>query len=117
LHFELRHHGTAIDPQPLLVKTLPDREVGPGEEEPEVEEPAGEKPTEFPALPKLKVTAVALNIRRGPGIDNPIVGLLQNEEIVDVIESKEISGDIWARIGHEQYVAVEYNGENLAVWK
>ena len=76
-----------------------------------------EEPTEIPELPKAKVTAVALNIRRGPGTDNSIVGLLQHGEVVDVIEKSKVSGDIWLRIGHEQYIAMRYNDNYLAVWK
>jgi hypothetical protein len=117
LHFELRRHGTPIDPQPLLVKKLPRVDEEPEVEEPEVEEPELEAPSEFPKLNQVKVTAVALNIRRGPGTENPIVGLLQNGEVVDVIEKMEMSGDIWLRIGHEQFIAILYNGEPLAVWK
>jgi hypothetical protein len=117
LHFELRHHGTAIDPHPLLVREIPgDGEKTEWELEPE-ETDGGETPESFPALPKVKVTVVALNIRRGPGIDNPIIGLLQNGEVVDVIEMLKLSGDRWLRIGHEQYIALRYNGEYLAKWQ
>ena len=58
--------------------------------EPGIEEPGGgEAPQEFPDILKVKVSIIALNIRRGPGTDNPIIGLLQNGETVDVIEMME----------------------------
>ena len=117
LHFELRHHGTPIDPQPLLVRSMPTDGEEEVEEVEEIEEGGGEAPSEFPKLPKARVAAVALNIRRGAGTDSSVVGLLQNGEVVDVIEKTKTSGDIWLRIGHEQYIAMRYNGEYLAVWK
>lgn len=116
LHFELRHNNKPIDPQPLLVTHLE-----PGVQ-PDVEEPPEEEyedttaPEEFPELPKVRVTAVALNIRLGPGLEQPTVGLVPNSAVVEVIDSVQQGNDVWLRIGYQQYVAQRFAGDQYAVW-
>lgn len=119
LHFELRHNNKPIDPMPLLVTQLgPGAGSGAG---------AGagtgtgtvteiDAPTEFPQLPKASITAVALNIRMGPGVANPTVGLIPQGNVVDVIDAVKQGNDIWLRIGYQQYIAMKFAGDSYAVW-
>jgi hypothetical protein len=128
LHFELRHNNTPIDPMPLLVVSLepevptgpteptePSEPTGPVEPSPPTE-PEGPEPLSFPQLPKVRVTAVALNVRMGPGIGNPLVGLVPQDAEVEVLDSIKQGDDVWLHIGYQQYIAKRFAGDTYAVW-
>ena len=64
------------------------------------EEPPEEPPVEPPAEEKwYRVTATALNVRQGPGIENSIVGTLLNNEVVKALETN--ADGSWIRILRE----------------
>jgi len=110
LHFELRHRNLAIDPAPLLATTLEPTEPT------EPTEPEKPEPEEFPELPRVKVTAIALNIRRGPGVSSPAVGLLQSGVQAAVMQSIHQGDDVWLQIGYNQYIAMQVGGQKFVVW-
>jgi hypothetical protein len=115
LHFELRKGGQAIDPAPLLVKTL--AELGVEEVRPEEEEAGpGVEPGQFPKLPRVRVLVAALNIRSAPGVESRITGNLVMDTEVAVLRKIVIGRDVWLQIGHEQYIALKFEGNILARW-
>jgi hypothetical protein len=128
LHFELRHNNIAIDPMPLLVTSLipevtpeptgPTEPIEPtGPVEPiQPTEPEAPEPQSFPQLPKVRISAVALNVRLGPGVDNPLVGLVPQGIEVEVLDSIKDGDDIWLHIGYQQYIAKRFAGDTYAVW-
>ena len=110
LHFELRNRNIAIDPAPLLATSLEPVEPT------EPTEPEKPEPEEFPELPKVKVTAIALNVRRGPGVANPAVGLIQNGMEVEVMKAIHQGNDVWLQIGYNQYIAMRVGGQKFVMW-
>lgn len=117
LHFELRQNNVPIDPQPLLVTSLEeDTATTTTTTTTPVTTGSGTPPAAFPELPKAIVTAVALNIRAGPGIENPIIGLVQNGVVFEVMKEVKIGDDIWLHIGYNQYVAQRFQGNVFARW-
>jgi hypothetical protein len=130
LHFELRNKsGEAIDPAPRLVTFLapipgpgPGPIPGPGPE-PEPGDggepiPVGEEPEEFPALPLAQVISpIGLNVRMGPGVVNAIVGFLPVSTPVEVLRKVMDGGDTWLQIGYQQFIAMQFSGDTLAVWQ
>jgi hypothetical protein len=117
LHFEIRKGTQPIDPAPLLVRTV--AELGSTrapviEEEVIVDE--GTEPQPFPIPPKARIVAVMLNIRSGPGLENRITGTLISGAEVGVLRKIRQGNDIWLQIGHEQYIALRYEGNILATW-
>ncbi len=118
LHFELRRGIQAIDPAPLLVRTL--AELGGADFQPEVEtRPAtdtGVEPQQLPDPPKVRIVAAMLNIRSGPGVENRITGTLLIDTEVAVLRKITMGGNVWLQIGYEQYIAMKYEGNILARW-
>ena len=55
----------------------------------------------------MTVTAYTLNIRAGAGSEYTIVGVLRQGEQVEVLETKEVNGTIWARIDRG-WVSLKY---------
>jgi uncharacterized protein YgiM (DUF1202 family) len=55
----------------------------------------------------MTVTAYTLNIRAGAGSEYTIVGVLRQGEQVEVLETKEVKGTIWARIDRG-WVSLKY---------
>jgi hypothetical protein len=115
LHFELRQNSVPIDPQPLLVTSLGGE---PGEEPGEEPGGAGGAGTNrlSSVLPRARVTAVALNIRSGAGVQSPIIGLLQNGVTFDVLRLIKQGNDAWLQIGYNQFVALRFQGNVFAEW-
>jgi hypothetical protein len=101
----LRLNNNDIDPAPLLVRSLtPEPEPGP-------------EPKEFPALPKARVTSsIGLRIRQAAGTKYPKVGWLEDGTVVDVMRGVHDGADVWLQIGYQQWIAMQYDGERLAVW-
>lgn len=59
-----------------------------------------------------------LNIRTGPGTNYRIVGALTAGQVVDILETKKVGVDTWARLGYGdlgvgQYAAMIYGGSEL----
>lgn len=73
----------------------------------EVTPPPTDKPLEF-VINKAKCTAYALNVRRGPSTSQGIVEKLYQNDIVEVLETKETANEKWLRIGKNQWSAMEY---------
>jgi hypothetical protein len=117
LHFELRRGIQAIDPAPLLVKTL--AELRGEEAQPDVvmrPAPSGIEPGQIPALPRVRVMVATLNIRSAPGLENRITGSLSMDAEVEVMRKISMGGDVWLQIGYEQYIAMQFDGNTLAQW-
>jgi hypothetical protein len=114
LHFELREGTQPIDPAPLLVKTVAELEAG--GVQPELPEEVEVEPAGFPKLPKARILIAALNIRSGPGAQNRIAGTLMLGDEVEVLRKVIQGNDIWLQIGHEQFIAMRHEGNNLARW-
>lgn len=111
LHFELRKNNIAVDPAPLLVNSL-------NYEQPETEPQPGEEPGKFPKLPKARVTSsIGLNIRQAAGTIYPIVGYLPKGTVVDVFRGVGDGADTWLQIGFQQFIAMQFDGQLLAVWE
>lgn len=55
-----------------------------------------------------------LNVRSGPDISYPIVDTLLSGQKIKVYATKDAAEDIWGRIGIGQWVAIKYQGEELA---
>jgi hypothetical protein len=115
LHFEVRKGTEPIDPAPLLVKTVAALEGGAGEVEIPVN--LGNEPAAFPQLPKAKVVVGVLNVRTGAGIEFPNVGTLNLDTTVEVLRKVMVGNDIWLQIGHQQFIAMRFQGNILTVWK
>jgi hypothetical protein len=128
LHFELRHNNVPIDPMPLLVTALepvfpteptsPIEPIEPPEplEPSQPPEPEAPEPETFPKLPKVRISAVALNVRMGPGVENPLVGLVPQGTEVEVFDKIEQGDDVWLHIGYQQYIAKRFAGDTYALW-
>jgi len=114
LHFEVRKGTQPIDPAPLLVKTIAELEVGTAHPVEPVD--VGVEPEQFPILPRVSITVAILNIRTGPGVENRIAGTLVVDDEVEVFRKIQRDSDIWLQIGHEQYIAMQYQGTILARW-
>ena len=54
-----------------------------------------------------KVTASALNIRSGAGMDYSVVGKLYKGESVEILEKKTVSGTTWGKCS-KGWVSLEY---------
>lgn len=116
LHFELRKGTTPIDPAPLLVTKLGQAD---SEEPPAgVTTPAdmGSEPAQFPKLPKVRVSAAILNVRTNAGVEFPAVTTLPAGKELEVLRKLVKGSDIWLQIGHEQYIAMKYQGNIYARW-
>lgn len=113
LHFELRNPaGKPIDPESYLVYKTGD------DPEPEPEpEPGIILPT-IPALPKLRVTKHVddyLNVRTGPSTGDSAVSRVFPGDEFSVMEfavrGEGKAKEIWAKIGHNQWVAMKHPSE------
>lgn len=49
-----------------------------------------------------------LNVRSGPGVENPIVGRLYDGDRVTVYEKQAVGSSTWGRIGDEEWVSLRY---------
>lgn len=120
LHFEVRQNGVAIDPAPLLATTLAGAEEGAARDLGMAAEAvllAGKPPRRWPRLPRLVVVApVGLHILHGPGKENPVVGYLPLGAEFEAQGKTAQGKDTWLKIGHDQYVPLEVDGETLAAW-
>lgn len=107
LHFEVRKDGTPVDPAPLLVAMLDGQD-----QVPEAPEPAS-----FPSLPRVHITStVGLNIRQAAGVVYPLAGYLPAGSVVEVMRGVRDGDDTWLQIGHQQWVAMRYGGDEFAAW-
>lgn len=86
LHFELRKDNIPIDPAPYLYT-----EQAQGQPE-----PAGEI---------MRVAVDVLNVRSGPGVQYPLVGRLHAG---DTVTPFKLAGEVWVKIGPDEYVAWVY---------
>ena len=95
LHFEVREGSRAFNPQPYIT-------LSPGP----IPIPDDTQP-----IFKVRVTAdPSLNVRSGPSLVYPRIGLLNNGEEVDVLD---IGGtEIWIRTA-KGFIAFRYNGTDL----
>lgn len=114
LHFELRKNNIPIDPAPLLVKKL--GSLGDQEAPAEAGNDMGIEPAEFPVLPKVRITATLLNVRTGAGVKYPAITTLTAGTEVEVLHKVTKGKDIWLQIGHEQFIALKYQGYVLGKW-
>ena len=62
------------------------------------------QPVPQPASKSMKVTAWRLNVRQGPGISYPVVSVLEQGKIVQVVEEK--AG--WGRLGEGRWSSLAY---------
>jgi hypothetical protein len=76
----------------------------------------GVEPAQFPVLPRASVTVATLNIRTGPGVENRIAGTLVLDNEVEVLRKIPKGSNVWLQIGHQQYIAMQYDGGILARW-
>ena len=60
------------------------------------------------------VSPNGLNVRSGPDISYPIVDALLTGAIAKVYVQKKVGEDSWGRIGIDQWIALNYQGEELA---
>jgi hypothetical protein len=117
LHFELRKGIQAIDPAPLLVKTLAELRGEDVQPDAVIRTTAsGVEPQQFPVLPRVRVLVATLNIRLAPGVENRITGSLSMDNEVEVFRKINMGNDVWLQIGYEQYIAMQYDGNTLAGW-
>ncbi len=120
LHFELRQNGTAIDPMPLLVKTVPELTGGApviDTTSPVVVNTVGKEPAQFPVLPKAVVVSASLRVRDAPNTTSSTqVGSLTANTQVEVIRKIVQGNDIWLQIGNQQYIAMYYQGTVYSKW-
>jgi hypothetical protein len=122
LHFELRRSNIPFNPAPLFVATLIGTTAPPviKPTDPEVKPDQPFTLPTIPVLPVLRISATSLFMRstpvRDPGNKNKVGTLTENEE-VSVIEIIQDGDDIWARIGHKQYIAMRYKGVIMGAWK
>ena len=69
-----------------------------------------------PPEDKTKIISLAtvqipvLRMRSGPGTGYAIVGSLAFGQVVEVLETKAVGADVWARVGQGQWSAVKYHG-------
>ncbi|MBN2387274.1 MAG: M23 family metallopeptidase [Anaerolineales bacterium] len=116
LHFEVRLGGRPIDPASMLVKTTAALADASDTDTMVSADTMGAAPAQFPALPKAKIMTAVLNVRTGPGTDNPAVTNLPGGTVVEVIRQVIKENDIWLQIGHKQYLAMRYAGDIYAQW-
>lgn len=111
LHWEIRDpKGIPIDPRKMMGFSEP-TPVEPDQPQEPVTLP------EFPKLPQARLISDVLNIRSSPEVVNGnLIGRLVAPAIVDVILAVQKLGDIWLRIGHNQWCAMEYQGERYMEW-
>jgi hypothetical protein len=113
LHFELRKNNVPIDPAPLLsaAPVIPGTGTAP---QPNPEPVL----VEFPVLPKIRITAEpGINVRQAAGTNYPRTGYLISGVVVDVIRGVMDGSDVWLQIGHQQFIAMRYDGDVLAAWE
>jgi hypothetical protein len=117
LHFELRQNGTAIDPAPLLVKTVAELDGGGGGGAPAGPD-LGKEPAQYPTMPKAVVVASpTLRVRDAPNTTSSTqVGTLTTNAQVEVIRKIVQGNDIWLQIGNKQYIAMYYQGTVYSKW-
>lgn len=116
LHFEVRRGISAIDPAPLLVKTVAELEGVIIVPDPPIPPVSGPEPQPFPVPPKARVVAVVLNIRSGPSVENQITGTLTSGAEVEALRKITQGNNVWLQIGYQQYVAMKFDGNTLATW-
>jgi len=66
---------------------------------------------------ELSILAGTLNIREYPYTTARIVDVVKSGNTVIEIEEKNIGGNIWARVGVDQWIAKEYQGNLYAIYK
>lgn len=89
LHFEARLAGKAVDPGPLLVE---------------------EPPAETVIGPQFCVSTETLNVRAGPGVQCPVRRVLHQG---DLVTAQLMSGEVWLKIGPDEWVAWAYGQDIL----
>lgn len=57
-----------------------------------------------PSAEKMRVSSWGLNVRSGPGMQHPVVDVLQRGELVQVLEEVRV----WVKIGENRYVASKF---------
>ena len=58
---------------------------------------------------QIRVTADSLNVRSGPGVDQPLVGQLKKDAVAPV---KAVDGkDVWGEIEPGKWIAIAFRGE------
>jgi murein DD-endopeptidase MepM/ murein hydrolase activator NlpD len=118
LHFELRKNGTAIDPMPLLVKTVAELNGSGPINNPIGNTPdLGKEPTQYPVMPKAMVVSSTLRVRNAPNTTTSTqVGSLTANTQVEVIRKVVQGNDIWLQIGNQQFIAMYYQGTVYSKW-
>lgn len=58
-----------------------------------------------------RVTADSLNVRKGAGTANKIVGEKQKGDIVCVTKTKTVKGTLWGQIGDDQWISLGHANE------
>ena len=58
---------------------------------------------------QIRVTADTLNVRSGPGVDQPLVGQLKKDAVALL---KEVDGrDVWGEIAPGKWIAIAFRGD------
>jgi murein DD-endopeptidase MepM/ murein hydrolase activator NlpD len=73
---------------------------------------------EFPKLPEWQLTTTQpLSIRQLPGTGSKIMGYLEPDKIMPVMEAQMLGKDLWLKIGHGEWIAAVYHiGTVENVW-
>jgi uncharacterized protein YgiM (DUF1202 family) len=58
----------------------------------------------FQMTRKVRVNITILNVRSGPGLNNPLVGTVKKGEILEI--SREMTG--WGEIGFNRWISLVY---------
>lgn len=105
-HIDLnRFKGTVQEMYAFFNKTAPTPDPDP-DPEPEPE------PKQDYVNAYLWRTTTNLNIRTKPTTSSSVVRTLPANAIVEELERVSTGSDLWARIGNQQYCAIEYRGTN-----
>jgi lysozyme len=75
------------------------------------------KPVIKPTLPGKARIIYRINLRSEPRVAaETLVGKLNTGTIVDVLETRNVGADVWARIGNNRWAAMLYRNMRLMAW-
>lgn len=104
LHFEIRYNNVEWNPEAVMVAWPP--------------EASTPRPS-IPDLPHVRVKpAISLRVRRSPQAVPNIIGHVTGQDgRLGVMQIIEANGDVWLKIGHNQYIAETYQGVTFVTWE
>ncbi len=77
----------------------------------QVQPPPSQPPVEYKYVGVVRVSV--LNIRQAPSVSAARVGVLRNGEYVRIVYViKDSQGNLWAKLGENQYACARYYGQN-----